>query len=59
MVDFKAILNVVPTVQAASLVSEGLPSKRKKKHLDLFKYGTRAIVGTGLIQAEEDLIASV
>ena len=56
MVDFKGLLNVVPTIQAASLVSEGVNLSKKKKRLSLLGYGTKVIIGTSLIKAESDLI---
>lgn len=60
MVDLKAILNTVPTIQAASLAHEGYKlSKGKKKHLNLVGYGTKAIVGTALIKTESDLIGGI
>lgn len=53
---YKDILNIAPTLQAASLVSN-LSKKKKKK--SILGDATDIFVGVPLIKAESDLIAGL
>jgi hypothetical protein len=58
---YKAIANLIPTIQSASLVSHNLKSLNKKKTntKDIVGLGLKNIVGTSLIKVNADLIGSL
>ena len=58
---YKSIMNLIPTVQAASLVGHNVKVATKKKLTtkDILGLGMTNIVGTSLIQTEAQLIGSL
>jgi len=58
---YKTIMNIIPTVQAASLVKDNIKDSKKKdkKAGDMIKMGTKNIVGTNLIKINADLIGGL
>jgi len=54
-------MNLIPTVQAASLVGHNVKvaTKKDKTVKDMLGLGVTNIVGTGLIQTEAQLIGSL
>lgn len=57
----KTIANLIPTIQAATLVGHNLKvaKKKKKKAKDMLDLGVTNLIGTSLIKAEADLIGSL
>jgi len=57
---YKSLLQIVPTIHAASLVEENLKvAKKKPKTKDMIDLGLKNIVGVNLIKIESDLIAGL
>jgi len=58
MVDYKPILRIVPTLQAAAILKHNvrLATKKKVKAKDIFDIGVTSIVGAALIKEESDWI---
>ncbi|MCD6300573.1 MAG: hypothetical protein J7L82_00700 [Staphylothermus sp.] len=57
---YKAIMNIVPVVQSASLLGENIKASKKKKEAgDMMKMGTKNIVGVNLIKINADLIGGL
>lgn len=58
---YKAIMNIIPTLQATALASKniGVIKKKKKKSKDLVKLGVTNIIGTSLIKTQAQLIGSL
>lgn len=56
--NYKEILKIAPTLQAASLVGENIKvaKKKNKSTKDIVGLGVKNIVGTNLIKLESDLI---
>lgn len=57
----KNILNLIPTIQAASLVNENIKKSKQKKTdtKDMIDLGMKNIIGVNLIKIESDLIAKL
>ena len=57
----KDIMNIVPTVQAASLVNMNLKQMKKKKQTtgDMLNMGMGNVVGTSMIKINADLIGTL
>jgi hypothetical protein len=58
---YRTIIGLVPTVQATQLLGENLKLVKKKKTSvgDIVGLATKNIVGTGLIQAEAQIIGEL
>jgi len=58
---YKNIMNLIPTIQSASLVGHNLKTldKKKMKTKDIVNLGVTNIVGVSLIKAEADLIGDL
>jgi len=58
---YKTIAGMIPTIQAASLVSHNLKDVKKKKKTsgDMIGMGMKNIVGISLIKAEADIIGGL
>jgi len=57
---YKAIANLIPTVQAAQLVGENVKaSKKKSTTKDMLGLGMKNIVGVSLIKAEAGIIGGL
>jgi len=58
---YKNIMNLIPTIQSASLVGHNIKKLEKKeiKTKDIIDLGVTNIVGTSLIKAEADLIGGL
>jgi len=60
---YKAIAQLIPTIQAAHLVGENLKEVKKKKTKtkteDILKLGVKNIVGVSLIKINADLIGKL
>lgn len=54
----REILSIIPTLQAAALLSHNARALKKKKK-NLTRLGIENIAGTGLIKANADFIAGV
>lgn len=56
----KNILNLIPTIQAASLATENIKvAKNKPKTKDMVNLGLKNIVGIEVIKIESNLIAGL
>jgi hypothetical protein len=58
----KAIANLIPTIQSASLVGENLRVMKKKKKQstkDILDLGMTNIVGTSMIKINADIISTL
>ena len=57
----KTLMNLIPTIQSASLVSHNLKvvNKKKKTTKDMIGLGMTNIIGTSLIKAEANLIGEL
>jgi len=57
---YKAIMNLIPTIQAAALVSANVKQAKKKQNVkSITELGVTNIVGTSLIQVEAGLIGGL
>lgn len=57
---YKDIAKLIPTIQAADLVSHNLKkSKKKKKTKDMLEMGMENIVGVNLIKAEAQIVGGL
>ena len=58
---YKEIAKLIPTIQAASLVSENLKASKKKKQglKSMVGLGTKNVVGVSLIKVNADLIGDL
>jgi hypothetical protein len=58
---YKAIANLIPIIQSASLVSHNLKvvNKKKNKTKDMIDLGVTNIVGTSMIKINADLIGGL
>lgn len=58
---YKKIMDIVPTIQAASLLNENIKASKKKNKSagDMVKMGTNNIIGTSLIKINADLIGGL
>jgi hypothetical protein len=57
----KDIMNLVPTIQAASLVNANMKQLKKKKQTtgDMLNMGMGNVVGTSMIKINADLIGTL
>ena len=57
----KDIANLIPTIQAASLVNMNLKQMKKKKQTtgDMLNMGMGNVVGTSMIKINADLIGTL
>jgi hypothetical protein len=57
----KDIANLIPTIQAASLVNANLKQMKKKKQStkDMLNLGMSNVVGTSMIKINADLIGTL
>lgn len=55
----KNILNLIPTIQSASLVSENIKVAKKPKTKDMVDLGLKNIIGVNIIKVESGLIAGL
>lgn len=55
----KNILNLIPTIHAASLVQENIKKTKKPKTKDIAELGMKNIIGVNLIKIESDLISKL
>jgi len=57
---YKTIANLIPTIQAATLVNENVKASKKKSGTkDIIGLGLKNIVGINVIKLESGLIAGL
>lgn len=55
----KEIANLIPTIQAVSLVKHNLKATKKQSTKDVLDLGMKNIVGTSMIKVNADLIGTL